>query len=57
MYDFSNISDSTKNVFKKEAEVLWAHRRGMYNVCPGGTTRFDTVFPYPKKDVATAREF
>jgi len=49
MYDFPNISDSMKNVFKKEAEVLWAHKGGMYNLWPGDTTRFDTIFPYPQK--------
>jgi hypothetical protein len=49
MYDFPNISDSMKDVFKKEAEVLWVHRGGMYNLWPGDTTRFDTVFPYPQK--------
>lgn len=47
--DYPNISDSMKNVFKKEAEVLWAHEGQLYNLWPNDTLKFDTVFPFPGK--------
>jgi len=47
--DFPNVSDSMKQVFKKEARDLWAHQGGIYNLWPGDTLAFDTVLPYPRK--------
>lgn len=48
-WDYPNISDSMKAIFKKEAEELRAHKGGIYNLWPDDTLQYDKVFAYPRR--------
>lgn len=47
-YDYPNISDSMKAVFKKEGDVLRQHIGELYPLWPSDTLILNTVYSYPK---------
>jgi hypothetical protein len=48
LYDYPNISDSMKNVFKKEAEILKNHIGELYPLWPSDTLILNNIYTYPK---------
>jgi C-terminal processing protease CtpA/Prc len=38
-----------RNVFRKEAAILWAHKGTIYKLWNDDTLKLDQVLPYPKK--------
>lgn len=48
-WDYPNISDSMKAIFRKEAAELRAHKGTLYNLWPDDTLRMAAVYPYPKR--------
>ena len=47
-YDLPNISDSMKNVFRRDESELRKHEGTIYRLWPDDTLRLDKVLPYPK---------